>query len=105
VPVVTNGVVKGIISDRDVRRALGWAFVRDAQAEAEGNLMESEPQSAAEVMQTPVLTISSSATLRQALRLMVDRRIHCLPVVENARLVGMITQTDLIRAIALERLL
>lgn len=105
VPVVTNGVVKGIISDRDVRRALGWAFVRDEQAEAGGYLMEPEPQRAAEVMQTPVLTIGSSAALRQALRFMVDREIHCLPVVENTRLVGIITQTDLIGAIARERLL
>jgi CBS domain-containing protein len=105
VPVVADGLVQGMVSDRDVRRALGWSSVRDAQAEAEGRLPQPEPQRAAEVMQSPSVVIGPDFTLRDALRLMLDRKIHALPVVEADRLVGILTQSDLVRAISREELL
>jgi CBS domain-containing protein len=105
VPVLEEGVIRGIISDRDVRRALGWALVRDAQAEAEGRLMQPEPHCAADVMQSPVLTIDPASTLREAMRLMLGRGIHSLPVISGDRLAGILTQSDFVRAIACEDLL
>jgi CBS domain-containing protein len=98
-PVVLNGILVGIISDRDVRRALGWGSVRDMQSAREGRWHEAEaPATAADIMKESVLTTGPFASLRNALRLMLDRRIHSLPVVEAESLVGIITQTDFIRA-------
>lgn len=96
----------GIISDRDVRRALGWSSTRDMQAEAEGRLIDVEqPKIVAETMQREVATIGPNDTLRSALRRMLEQRIHSLPVVEGPKLFGIVSATDFTRAIAREGLL
>jgi CBS domain-containing protein len=106
VPVVDDGLVVGIISDRDVRRSLGWSSVREAQAEQENQGSEiRSPCTAADIMQRQVLWTQRSATLHDALRILVDKHIHSLPVIEKGRLTGIITQTDFIRAVAREDLL
>jgi CBS domain-containing protein len=56
------------------------------------------PAVAAEIMKELVLTTAPFTSLRNALRLMLERRIHSLPVVEAESLVGIITQTDFLRA-------
>ena len=105
-PVVQQGKLVGIVSDRDVRRALGWAGVREMQAECEGRVLESElPQTAGEVMHVDVRTAGLSTVLRDALRLMLDERIHSLPVVEAQCLEGIVTETDFLRAFARNALL
>lgn len=106
VPVVRRDRLVGIISDRDVRRVLGWGSVRDSQAEEEGHLMEAPlPQTAGEIMHESVRTAGPSTPLRDALRLMLDERIHSLPVVEAHGLTGIITQTDFLREFTREPLL
>jgi len=106
VPVEVQGKLVGIISDRDVRRALGWAGVRDAQAEIEGRLIENEtPRTAGEIMHTAMWTVDPFDSVREALHQMVHARIHSLPVVDGQLLRGIITQTDLVRVIAREHLL
>ena len=105
-PVVQQGKLVGIVSDRDVRRALGWAGVREMQAECEGRIFEAEsPQTAGEVMHVDVRTVGMSIVLRDALRLMLDERIHSLPVVETQCLKGIVTETDFLRAFARKALL
>ncbi len=48
-----------------------------------------------EVMSSPVITVSEEAPLEEAARLMVERKIGCLPVMRDGNLVGMITETDI----------
>jgi CBS domain-containing protein len=107
VPVAGRGrMLVGIISDRDVRRALGWSSARDMLAEAEGRLAETAPPAtAADIMQTEVATVTAAEPLRIALQRMLERRIHSLPVVEGPKLVGIITMTDFTKLIAREDLL
>ncbi len=105
-PVVEGSALKGIISDRDVRRLLGWSCVQDMKAQAEGKLPEFEtPDTAERVMQTAVHTIDPAATVQAAALRMTGHRIHALPVVEEGSLVGIIAQTDIVRAIATDDLL
>lgn len=98
-PVAVHGRLVGIISDRDVRRALGWESIRDMQAECEGRLIATKsPRTAEDIMHEAVWTVGPHTPLRDALRLMLDERIHSLPVIEAQILKGIITQTDFIRA-------
>jgi len=53
--------------------------------------------SVAQVMAGPVITVSPEYPLEEAARLMVVHKIGSLPVVENGRLVGIITETDIFR--------
>jgi len=50
-------------------------------------------------MTTDVLTTSGLETVNQCMELMTERRIRHLPVVEDDRVVGMISIGDLVQAI------
>jgi len=97
-PVVDDSELLGIVSDRDVRRALGRATALDAQAQEAGEFFLG-PSEAREIMTKTVRTITSSATISSATEELLRHQIHCLPVVEHGELLGLITDTDLLRAI------
>lgn len=104
VPVVENEKLVGILSDRDVRRAIGWAHIRDMQAEAQSRVFES-PVFVENIMQRDVRVVAPGETVRDALGRMLESRFHSLPVVQDDRLVGIVTQTDFLNAVAREFLL
>ena len=51
-----------------------------------------------EVMSSPPITVIEEAPLEEAARLMVEKKIGCLPVMRDGTLVGMITETDIFEA-------
>jgi CBS domain-containing membrane protein len=92
-PVVDGSRLAGIISERDLFRsslaqALGYG------TKATRDLMKT--LRIKDIMVSEVTTVSADTALCKAVRLMVDRKIGCLPVVENDRLVGLITETDVL---------
>jgi len=54
------------------------------------------PVRLAQVMMQPVVSVSSQHPLERLLPLLCEQGLHCLPVLDDGRLVGVITQTDLI---------
>ena len=54
-------------------------------------------------MTTPVITIAPSASLCDALQLMQQNGIRRLPVVQNEKLIGIITEKDVVKALANNR--
>jgi CBS domain-containing protein len=58
-------------------------------------------QTVGEVMTPHAVSISADTPLPEAARIMHDKKIHRLPVVDaNNHLIGIITESDIIRAIA-----
>jgi CBS domain-containing protein len=53
-----------------------------------------------DVMSSPVVSTRPSVSLAEAMRLMGDRAIGALPVVEGGRIVGMLTQSDIVATLA-----
>jgi len=51
-------------------------------------------------MSTPPIVISPDAEIEQAARLLAEKCIGCLPVIEEGKLVGLLTETDVLRCIA-----
>lgn len=93
VPILDDGRLVGIVSDRDVRRAIGRARIQDAA--------DAEPLRAVEptlrlVMTGAVETIEPEATLADAADRMLEHKLGALPVVQRDRLVGILTETDLL---------
>lgn len=95
--VVRELRVVGVVSDRDVKRALpstlGGALGADYEA-----ILNGTPLS--RVMTREPTCISSDAPFREAVRLMLELKISALPVVHDGALVGIITETDCLRALA-----
>jgi CBS domain-containing protein len=54
----------------------------------------------AEVMSAPAVSIGPTASLAEAMRFMADRGVGALPVVKNGRVVGILTQSDIVSALA-----
>ncbi|MDH3552607.1 MAG: CBS domain-containing protein [Gammaproteobacteria bacterium] len=59
----------------------------------------SESTQVAEIMSTDVLTTSSDRTVNDCMELMSEKRIRHLPVVEDSKVIGMISIGDLVQAI------
>ncbi len=81
-PVLDNGRLVGIVTDRDVRSHMG----RIDEVAARYAMTEN-----------PV-TVEPATPLHQAARLLFDKKIDALPVLEDGQLVGIITSTDILRA-------
>ena len=108
VPVVgDDGAVLGVVSEADFvikergpeavnHRLLARVFGESRQTRAE--LAKIEAQTAGAAMTSPAITVQATDTLRWAAQQMADRKINRLPVVEGARLVGIITRADVVRA-------
>jgi CBS domain-containing membrane protein len=96
VPVVDAGEhLVGMISHRDLLRAsIASVSTRVAEVERSQHLW-TIPIS--EVMQADVHTIAPDAPIREAARLMRTHKIGSLPVVSDGRLVGIITEHDLLK--------
>jgi CBS domain-containing protein len=96
-PVVEGGRLAGIITDRDVRTVLPSPATSLAAGEIryilDWLLVE-------RVMTRSVITIGPDTPIADAVGLVLAHRIGALPVMENDRLVGIITETDLLRAFA-----
>ena len=90
----------GIVTQRDL--------FRDALAQALGYGRHAQRQlldslAVRDVMTTEVVTIRPDASLVYAARVLTEKKIGCLPVVENGRLVGILTEGDFVALVASEK--
>ena len=97
VPVISADGLVGVISDRDVREALPSPIGPDGAAEYAAAM---DHIAVWKVMAEQVITVTPRTPLAQAAHLLADRKIGCLPVIEAGRLVGIVTETDVLRAFA-----
>jgi acetoin utilization protein AcuB len=94
-PVVDRDCLVGIVSDRDIRLNMPSPATPLSAPEVSYLLLKLAVE---QVMTAPVLTIEPDRPLLEAVTIMVDRKIGALPVLEGRRLVGIITEFDLLRA-------
>jgi CBS domain-containing protein len=92
-----DGLLQGVLSQRDVfhgglLKALGYGT--RARQRALDTLRVKEAMTAQPVTTTP------STGLRAAAKLMAERKLGCLPVLRNGRLVGILTEGDMVMVIA-----
>lgn len=94
VPVVEDGQLVGIVTDRDVRQvAPAYPLFRD---EVEIRHY-TEHLTVTAAMTADPMTVSPATPLVEAAKILETYRISSLPVVEEARVVGMLSVTDLLR--------
>lgn len=88
IPVTTSDYkLQGIISDRDILRILGSTSKENSNIKIN------------DVMISEVLTASRKTDIRYVTRLFVENRIGSMPVMDERKLVGIITRSDILNAI------
>jgi len=89
-----SGHLVGIATDRDVKRALPSPLSATAADEYEA-ILDTTPL--ARVMTREPLTVAPETPLAEAVSIMLNNRIGGLPVVENGKLMGILTERDVLR--------
>lgn len=84
-PVVDGTRLVGVVTDRDLRLALG----------ADGSPGEA---TVTDIMTSPAVISPPDTPVEVAAQMLIENRIGCLPVVEDEALVGILTESDLLRA-------
>ena len=98
-PVVVNGKLVGIVTDRDLRDASAAVRVSSRLAGAKDEVDATPEQIPVEaVMSTSVLLLKPADSIQKAAELMRRERIGGVPVVDRGRLVGIITRSDVLDA-------
>jgi acetoin utilization protein AcuB len=87
----------GMITDHDLRQLI---LERSAQEEPDQLVRSLGRLRVNEVMTWAVITIPPDADIRHAARIMRECKLGALPVADGGRVVGMLTATDVIQAVA-----
>ena len=89
--VMRGSELAGIVSERDYARKV----VLLGRSSAETPVWQ--------IMSSPVVTVSLDSSIQDCMRLMTERRIRHLPVVEQGRVIAMISIGDLVKAVIEEQ--
>lgn len=95
-PVMEDGRLVGIITDRDLRNATASSVVLTEKKYHDYLLNTVKVES---IMTPNPETVDPEAALQDAARVILDMKVGGLPVIESGRLVGIVTETDLIEAL------
>ena len=95
IPVVERMRVVGMVSDRDLYKALGPRSRSRSISNHEniGSVLRVIPRKARQIMRRGVITIEPDVPVSRAASMMGKKKIGALPVVEDEQLVGIITRT------------
>ena len=91
--VVENGLLVGLLTDRDIQRCAPSRLIPISE---EGYNRVFEGTTIERIMTREPLSVEPDMPLSAAIALMQQSRYGCLPVVENAAVVGILTRSDLV---------
>jgi CBS domain-containing protein len=83
-PVMEEDQLIGIFSERDYTRKVALAG------------KSSRATSVREIITTPVISVTSQHTIEEAMRLMTEKRVRHLPVIDGGKLTGMVSIGDMV---------
>ena len=90
-PVTRGGELVGVISERDYARKV----ILLGRSSAETPVWQ--------IMSSPVVTVTPDQDVRECMQVMTQQRIRHLPVMQDGRMVGVISIGDLVRAVIEEQ--
>jgi acetoin utilization protein AcuB len=94
IPIVEESRLVGIVTDRDIKRATPSLHGGASQDDFNRTL---DDLTLAHVMTRDPLTVHPGTSVKDAVALLIDRKYGALPVVDQDRLVGILSDLDLLR--------
>jgi acetoin utilization protein AcuB len=95
VPVLRDNVLVGIVTDRDLRRALPSL---EAGASPEKYQSFMERATLGDIMTADPVTCTPDTDVADVVKIFVERKLGAMPVVDGGKLVAILTQVDIMRA-------
>ncbi|MGH8069194.1 MAG: CBS and ACT domain-containing protein [Candidatus Entotheonellia bacterium] len=93
-PVIEDGELKGLVTDRDIRLAL----IPSPLSTPEDRMYHlGALERVDEIMTADLITVAPNTTIEEAAKLMAKYKIGAVPVVAKGQLVGILTETDILR--------
>ncbi len=92
--------IQGIISERDLLRAAATKTYNENLGITTEEFLAD--YSVRFLLRSPVLTATPDSSIREAAEVMYAARVGCLPVVKSTQLVGIITRSDILKALVNE---
>ena len=94
IPVVENGKLVGLLSERDL---IGAAANRIFGLNQKSKSALLKTESVKSIMKKRLVTVTPDTPIKDAARLMADKKIGCVPVISEGALVGLVTTTNVLR--------
>ncbi len=94
IPVIEAGRLVGLISERDL---MGTAANRIFGLKQRSKSALLKSVRVKDIMRKRVVTVDPDTPIKNAAQLMADKKIGCVPVVDDGALVGLVTTTDILR--------
>jgi CBS domain-containing protein len=94
IPVVEKGKLVGLLSERDL---IGAAANRIFGLNQKSKSALLKTESVKSIMKKRLVTVTPDTPIKDAARLMADKKISCVPVISAGALVGLVTTTNVLR--------
>lgn len=78
------------------QKPVGIITTRDVLSKVVVQCLAPRALTARQIMSSPLITIGSLATIEEAARLMAEKKVKTLPVMDDNTLVGVLTYTDIV---------
>jgi acetoin utilization protein AcuB len=98
-PVIQHGKLAGIVTLSDIQRAFS-TIVAGGQTTAESTAeLRASTLTAGDIMSSDPITVAPGDTIQDAAEQMLENQVSGLPVVEDGRVVGIVTESDIFRLV------
>ncbi|MGL4251399.1 MAG: CBS domain-containing protein [Aeromonas sp.] len=94
--VMEEGELVGVISDRDLFRAISPYLGSEAEMNRDTETLN---RRAHQIMTRHPVTVAAHLSVRECIKLMLEKNVSCLPVLDNDALVGILSWKDLLRSV------
>ncbi|TYP97379.1 CBS domain protein [Tenacibaculum adriaticum] len=95
IPVIFNDEILGMLSHTDLMRVSYTENIEEVELEV--GRVKNSMFTIEQVMANNVVSVSPKTTIKEVAEILAKREFHALPVVEEEKLVGIVTTTDLIK--------